>query len=287
MIRFSADIRSARACSDDAITTSSVGIPISLELAPDFSGLAKILCFRTASTAIDIMLPGDADTATVPHDVLVKAGERLQIGIYAADSDGYIVIPTVWATAGVIQAGVLPAGVDPSDPTPSWVVQVQQTADEAMAMAQSVRDDADQGVFDGPPGPAGPAGPQGPKGDTGATGAQGPKGDTGATGATGAQGPQGEAGPKGDTGATGPQGPKGDTGATGAQGPKGDTGATGATGAQGPAGQNGTDGTTFTPAVSSAGVISWTNDGGKQNPQSVDIVAAVLAALPVWSGGSY
>ena len=263
MIRFSADIRSARACSDDAITTSSVGIPISLELAPDFAGLAKILCFRTASTAIDIMLPGDADTATVPHDVLVKAGERLQIGIYAADSDGYIVIPTVWATAGVIQAGVLPAGVDPSDPTPSWVVQVQQTADEAMAMAQSVRDDADQGVFNGPPGPQGPAGPQGA---TGATGAQGPKGDTGATGA---------------------QGPKGDTGATGAQGPKGDTGATGATGPQGPKGDTGADGTTFTPAVSSAGVISWTNDGGKQNPQSVDIVAAVLAALPVWSGGSY
>ena len=172
-------------------------------------------------------------------------------------------IPTVWATAGVIQAGVLPAGVDPSDPSPSWVVQVQQTAAEAMAMAQSVRDDADQGVFDGPPGPQGPAGPQGA---TGATGAQGPKGDTGATGA---------------------QGPKGDTGATGAQGPKGDTGATGATGPQGPKGDTGADGTTFTPAVSSAGVISWTNDGGKQNPQSVDIVAAVLAALPVWSGGSY
>lgn len=29
-----------------------------------------------------------------------------------------------------------------------------------------------------------------------------------------------------------------------------------------------TDGTTFTPTVSSAGVISWTNDGNKQNPQS-------------------
>ena len=52
----------------------------------------------------------------------------------------------------------------------------------------------------------------------------------------------------------------------------------------GPAGQNGT---TFTPSVSSAGVLSWTNDGGKQNPQSVDIVAAVLSALPTWTGGSF
>lgn len=61
-------------------------------------------------------------------------------------------------------------------------------------------------------------------------------------------------------------------------------------GQDGQNGQNGApgaDGTTFTPAVSSAGVLSWTNDGGKQNPPSVDLVAAVLAALPTWTGGSY
>jgi hypothetical protein len=48
----------------------------------------------------------------------------------------------------------------------------------------------------------------------------------------------------------------------------------GQTGPTGPAGQDGTDGSngvTFTPAVSSAGVISWTNDGGLPNPQSVNI----------------
>ena len=58
-------------------------------------------------------------------------------------------------------------------------------------------------------------------------------------------------------------------------------------GLPGAPGSKGDDGTTYTPAVSSAGVISWTNDGGKVNPQSVDLVAAVLAALPVWGGGSY
>jgi len=47
-----------------------------------------------------------------------------------------------------------------------------------------------------------------------------------------------------------------------------------AVGPEGPPGADGTDGadgTTFTPTVSSAGVISWTNDGGKQNPASVNI----------------
>lgn len=42
-------------------------------------------------------------------------------------------------------------------------------------------------------------------------------------------------------------------------------------GATGPAGETGSDGTTFTPSVSSAGIISWTNDGGKTNPDPVDV----------------
>ena len=66
------------------------------------------------------------------------------------------------------------------------------------------------------------------------------------------------------------KGPQGATGATGPQGPQGNPGANGT---------NGTDGTTFTPAVSSAGVISWTNDGDKQNPTPVDLAAPVIQAV--------
>ena len=132
-------------------------------------------------------------------------------------------------------------------------------------------------------------GPQGPKGDTGP---QGPKGDTG---------PQG---PKGDTG---PQGPKGAAGVTftpsvsgdgtlswsndgslqnpqsvNIKGQKGDTGAQGPSGEQGPAGAAGV---TFTPSVSEDGTLSWTNDGGLSNPQSVNIKgpAGSAGALPTFS----
>ena len=157
------------------------------------------------------------------------------------------------------------------------IVDVDTTTSEEAGGANSVLFTLSNGttstltVYNGPEGPAGATGPQG---------AQGPKGDTG---------PKGETGPKGDTGATGPQGPNGDTGEQGAKGDKGDKGDTGAKGDKGDPGTNGTngrdgadgdDGTTFTPAVSSAGVISWTNDGGKQNPASVDLVAAVISALP-------
>lgn len=45
-------------------------------------------------------------------------------------------------------------------------------------------------------------------------------------------------------------------------------------GAKGNNGDNGTDGTTFTPSVSPEGVISWTNDGDKENPTAVNIKGA-------------
>jgi hypothetical protein len=43
---------------------------------------------------------------------------------------------------------------------------------------------------------------------------------------------------------------------------------------------DGADGATFIPSVSENGVISWTNDKYLENPPPVDLVAAVLAALP-------
>jgi hypothetical protein len=139
----------------------------------------------------------------------------------------------------------------------------------------------------GETGATGPKGEQGEKGDTGETGPQGPRGETGRQGEqgpqgeTGSQGPKGDKGDKGDTGATGPQGPKGD------KGDKGDAGEvniddssvrTDATWSSQKISQlsigeggEGKQGVTFTPSVSDAGVISWTNDGGLANPASVNI----------------
>ena len=97
------------------------------------------------------------------------------------------------------------------------------------------------GRIQGPQGPQGPVGPQGPKGDPGP---QGIKGDPGEKGEQGIQGL------KGDTGLQGPQGPVG---------PKGEQG------------DAGVRGITFTPAVDSRGNISWSNDGGLKNPQTVNI----------------
>ena len=97
---------------------------------------------------------------------------------------------------------------------------------------------------------------------------QGAKGDKGDTGAQGPAGPAGADGAPGKDGATGPQGPQGEKGDTGPQGPKGEDGAPGKDGTNG---TNGKDGVTFTPSVSDAGLLSWTNDGGKDNPATVNL----------------
>lgn len=109
--------------------------------------------------------------------------------------------------------------------------------------------DGEMWVFDGTnwnnagkiQGPQGPVGPQGPKGDPGP---QGVKGDPGEKGEQGVQGPKGDTGPQGEQGSVGPKGEQGDAGVRGI---------------------------TFTPVVDSRGNISWSNDGGLENPQTVNI----------------
>lgn len=127
----------------------------------------------------------------------------------------------------------------------------------------------DLGKVVGATGPKGEKGDQGDKGDTGATGPAGPQGATGAQGATGPQGETGAQGPKGDTGATGPRGLKGDSFATEVTDDgEGHIVIRTLTGEEG---GTGTPGVTFTPTVSAEGVISWTNDGGLDNPAPVNI----------------
>lgn len=144
MIKFSANIRSACAESDDAITTGSAGIPVQLVLSAEFAGLAKTLVFTDGVNSVDLALVGDATEAVVPHDVLTTPGRQLCIGIYAADASGNIVIPTVMDYAGQIVQGTVPTGVDPAAPTPSWVAQVQQMASRSVEAAESAQQAAQE-----------------------------------------------------------------------------------------------------------------------------------------------
>lgn len=124
---------------------------------------------------------------TVPSEVL-KAEGIFHVGVMGVKDN---VTRTTNVLRYEIEHGAITAGVEPPEPTPSIYESILESVKSAEQLAQSVRDDADAGRFNGAPG------------------VQGPKGDPGEKGETGAPGPQGEQGPKGDQGV---QGPKGDPG---------------------------------------------------------------------------
>ena len=158
------------------------------------------------------------DWALVDGEVPSSQGINLSAGMWdiwfsgAKTVDGAFYRITTETQVFVVKGTGEDGGQLPDIP-PELAEQILQIADEALEIAQSVRDDADNGVFDGatftpsvsaegvlswtnnkdlpnPPsvnirGPQGPVGPEGPQGATGPQGPQGPQG---------VQGPQGPAG---------------------------------------------------------------------------------------------
>lgn len=201
----------------------------------------------------------------VPYEVLQNKGQ-FSVSAFCGD------LHTATAETVLVMQSGYRDGIEPGEPEPDVYSQIVSMVNEAVETANSVREDADAGLF---------IGPQGPAGETGATGPQGPAGEPGPAGETGPMGPEGPPGEKGDPfvyedftpqqlealtgpqgpqGETGPRGPKGDpftysdftkeqlaalTGPQGPQGPagpQGDPGPAGATGEQGPEGPEGPQG---------------------------------------------
>lgn len=164
----------------------------------------------------------------------------------------------------------------------------------------------------GPMGPMGTTGERGEKGEKGDPGEPGPRGETGPEGPSGPPGPQGPKGEdgavkfddltpeqkeelRGDPGLPGADGANGKPGEDGysptvqienldgehkltitdKDGPHQTTiydGKPGEDGNPGADGLPGEDGVTYTPHVDDSGNLSWTNDGGLDNPDTVNIM---------------
>lgn len=121
------------------LTGGMVGVPVTFLFDESWDGLYKTAVFKAGSC--QLCVPGVEDEIPVPWEVM-KAGCTLFIGVYGVSEDGNLAIPTVWAEAGKILPGADPETTEGADPTlPIWK--------QAMDTAQSVRDDADMGLFDG------------------------------------------------------------------------------------------------------------------------------------------
>lgn len=196
------------------LTAGMVGLPVTFFFDDIWSELRRMCVFQAGGTRV--CCPDVQEETTVPWEVMRKSGCTLRIGLCGLNQEGTLVLPTVWVDVGVIQPGADPEADPAMDPQlPIWR-QNEELAKQAMAVAESVRKDADAGAFQGAAGPVGPQGPEGPAGKTGPAGEPGPQGPAGETGP---QGPQGPTGARGATGPTGARGPQGLTGKTGPAGP--------------------------------------------------------------------
>lgn len=189
MIRLSATKAELTITETETITSGAQRVfECAFTVNSDWDGLNCTAVFRAGTKAVSVLL-GDDNTAEIPWEVLQTAGITLRIGLYGTNAAGDV-LPTVWADAGMICTGAY-LGDDAYPPTPGAYEQLVEIAENAEKIAQSVRDDADKGAFDGDPGPTGPQGPEGPQGPTG------PEGPQGERGPTGPQGPQGKPGKDG------------------------------------------------------------------------------------------
>ena len=151
----------------EVITAGRVGLQCSIRFSPDWDGLVKTAVFDGAESR-DVIVTGER--VTIPAECLAAAGDCLKAGFYGKSTDGAVVIPTVWASLGMIEHSVYPSGREGAAPTPDVVAQIQQAAANAEKMARSVREDADLGRLAGPAGSKGEKGDKGDKGDKGADG---------------------------------------------------------------------------------------------------------------------
>lgn len=140
-------------CQRETVTSGSVNVYlVQFEFNDDWDGLDKTAVFQSGDDKISVVLDG-SNQCQIPWEVLENPRRSLEAGVYGT-RDGSIVLPTIWAQLGIIKEGCSP-GTNTQPPTPDVYSQILDVANKAQKIAQSVRDDADAGKFDGEPGPPG------------------------------------------------------------------------------------------------------------------------------------
>lgn len=120
----------------------------------------------------------------VPNEVLKSDGT---LKVYSRIIESNSETTERFTYINVVQKAKAPDGIAPENQQ-TFKEQIQEIMNNTKEIAQSVRNDADNGVFKGDKGDKGDKGETGPQGPQGEQGMQGPKGDTGEQGVQGEQG---------------------------------------------------------------------------------------------------
>lgn len=145
----------ARTVYKKTIPAGIIGAQVEFEYTDDiWNRIHKTVVFRGSVTK-DVVT--DENIVTMPPEVAEKPLSVLSVGVYGVDAGGNLAIPTIWADLGFVHDSADPSGDTTTNPEPPVWAQILNIADEAKQIAQSVREDADSGAFDGPQGPPGDA----------------------------------------------------------------------------------------------------------------------------------
>ena len=102
----------------EPLTSGMVGQTIHFEYSHDFDGLMITAVFTDGKNTVDVVNPGNE--CIIPHEVLTTVGATVKVGIYAVRGDE-LVIPTVYATIGIVLRGANPnEGTSGSPTIPTW-----------------------------------------------------------------------------------------------------------------------------------------------------------------------
>ena len=125
---------------------------VKFDFPKSWDGYTKTAVFRNGDIILSVILNSDsdlcvgADECYMPHEV-IKVPE-FTVSVFGVSGDSRVTASQ--AAIRVIQSGYGEGG-EPSDPTPSEYEQLISLANQTKEIAQSVRTDADNGVFKGDP----------------------------------------------------------------------------------------------------------------------------------------
>ena len=109
----------------EPVTSGSVNVyRVHFDFSPDWEGMMKTACFRSGSQTVSVLLDGTGE-CTIPWEVTDPddKGKTLYAGV-CGTQDGEVMLPTIWASLGVILEGVTACGSASRPPTPGLYDQV-------------------------------------------------------------------------------------------------------------------------------------------------------------------
>lgn len=86
---------------------------------PIWDGLNKSVVFQAGDITKDVVNPGEL--VTIPPEITRQVRRNVLVGVYGTDSQQNLVIPTLWATIGMVREATSPSGDTSTDESlPVW-----------------------------------------------------------------------------------------------------------------------------------------------------------------------